>query len=154
MASKSNKKALYFFSLLLTVRSQFLVDEVEKSNDGQQHLYPCSTFASCQSEGPEYQKVEECVNLLEPEDLVSSMKTVKSGFYEYESDDLKEALKEYCNFGSERREDAFERTTKGLINHYMAACSSPTQREECSRLDDALVSATKATELTHTSTFK
>ncbi|KAF8777107.1 hypothetical protein HNY73_014028 [Argiope bruennichi] len=93
----------------------------------------CWAYATCSSDGPESEEMENCFKKLKPEEVKSAYQFVNNNYFNYKSDDIPGAIKEFCSYDDATKREASNKTLNGMLDFEKKICENSDMAGECSR---------------------
>ncbi|WP_269773778.1 hypothetical protein, partial [Bacillus safensis] len=129
MESKLRIAVLYFLSLFLIVQGMTLGPENLAKYE------TCFTFALCLSNEKDHQKINECFNVLKPEELQSVYHIIKD-HYNFKSNNFNDAEDEYCKLDDAKKPDAYAKVLNVYEAYMKEVCADESKKGACTRFTE------------------
>ncbi|KAF8763230.1 uncharacterized protein LOC129971668 [Argiope bruennichi] len=103
--------------------------------------YKCFTYAECVSDGSAHKNILQCFKEQPLEKLYPIFHYVNQTLpmpFKYQTNDIFQAIKEYCNENGENRVKAFELTFNGIFMYQDMACDSSNMPKQCQSVEKIL----------------
>ncbi|GBM47663.1 hypothetical protein AVEN_120101-1 [Araneus ventricosus] len=107
MESKLSIAVLFFLGLFVSVQGLSLAPENLAKYE------KCLTCANCLSSLKVPQTINECIQILRPEEIESVFQSIHY-HYKYESRNLHDAIEEYCKIDDAKKPDAYPKSLNGV----------------------------------------
>ncbi|XP_055944270.1 uncharacterized protein LOC129975252 [Argiope bruennichi] len=129
MVGKLSIVILLFLSFVFIVQGNRNPEDLSK-------YYNCWINNQCLSDEEEAQKLRNCFMNLKPEELKTSYMHVKENYSHYKSDNVFDAINEFCHLDDTKRQKAYQKSAQGMIDILKMVCSDSDKASECSRVKD------------------